>query len=611
MGENTLALMEYFVTEAPLETFKKGNDLIFFDFLGNFFPIGFILIHYPWWFAVIIHYAAIAWAGYVIFHPLVRAMVVPKRKIMPILSGLWERFLSVMSVGISVTSAIMGTLFVAMIMNGALNKAMTYFAQEWYTLVLYGPAALAGMVFSEIGSRNFFRRRGLSIEITVSYGERRTYIGLIGVLAFLLYIMTSARIGSAFIVFIMLTSMLLGLAVDSILQPLPSKSTTTAAASSSAGAGKKRAAMSPVPITDKRAIHPAAYFVASTLPCIILTEVSWGLLDLLVPLTGRLGAQTAVDAIVSVVVGVLVAFHFALFIPLSHRLADDRLQQCFEIFLALTVTVVIFFCTAMFPFDEMHPKRVYVQYMENATSGQRAINIGIADPGPLSPVLDAVEKHLGVKPVKRTPLDVMQDWNIFFPFSRYMESYQFDITSKLPVTTENNAPILTIKEIEDENAGDGSKRKTREVLIQCYHPQHISTCVMLDGIQIIDWSLDAEVPEDLKYKKIQDVKPTSSNKPRRLYVRHAGGYISNTWNMTLTVPASNKFWVEVSGIERDSYHQLVQPSASDGASPKLGRSWAWSDRWETSRILGGVADAMPDWVTAYYASTDLMAVAQS
>ncbi|RKO83106.1 hypothetical protein BDK51DRAFT_25885, partial [Blyttiomyces helicus] len=228
--------------------------------------------------------------------------------------------------------------------------------------------------------------------------------------------------------------------------------------------------------------------------------------------------------------------------------------------------------------------RAYVGFKENATDGSREILISQCDPARMHELLGPISKELGAPAVHLAPEVSEVHWALLFPFSHFLDTYSFTINHLAPSSPSSHAaPILSVALDHRDPATD-----TRTLTLVLTHPHHIWTVLLFDA-EVVDWSMSD------KTILLDDAGKTHQ---RRHVIRHAGGHESASWNLTLTVRgAGGSLPVQINGIERDGYHELVEATVSKA---KLGRSWRWTDRWGSAEVLARVEAVLPDWTTSLF-----------
>ncbi|KAI9091535.1 hypothetical protein DFS34DRAFT_584447, partial [Phlyctochytrium arcticum] len=552
-GENTLAMLEYLLYEADLSKIEINTNIVFFDVLGLWF------FHYSWATAHLLH-------GLVMSTAILTILATSPFKHLPLYLNVAKTAKTAFAV---FSSNILSIAFGALMGLGlyvSTVRQMVWFSREWYALIMFVPGCFAG---AETATSRAKKDLTAGENSGDPLYERAAYNGIMLVLVSKIALAGIFRVGASYLLALYLCHFILGLVLDSLLTR------------------RKGNGIQP--------LHPAAYFAAS-FPFIFTTELSQCTLDLFVPITGRTGPHTPVDLIVGILTGLLTYFHTFGLLPLAYRVKVTSLRRAVRGLILLGCATIGFFVLFVPAYDQMHPKRVFVEYKENVTAGTREILIGHADPAGFTQVLETVQKEFGVQPTLRDELRTDRDWSTIYPFSHFMESFSFDI-SHLPTPTPSAASAPTLQVLSSTT---DDKAKTRTLTLHCAYPNYIWTVLSFDA-HVLDWSLSD--------KSLIDPHTTKPYK-----IRNAGGYGTAAWNMTITLRNTGPVLMEISGLERDTFHEmeadvrspqerrergrLVGTKAGQGVA--VGRSWKWTDRWGSATVLSRVERVMPDWVTGLY-----------
>ncbi|KAI8922547.1 hypothetical protein DFJ77DRAFT_447028 [Powellomyces hirtus] len=567
-GENAMAMLDYLLYESDLAVIDRNDDLVFFDLLGVWF------FHYTWAQAHIGHWIVIALS--------VAAVLIPRR------ARNGQRLSNTVKAAGTVLASNLGSILVSAMLGVALmiplKASLVWFSREWYPVVLFGPMAVLGSLLPQLWLRARHTRRSLvaqgkkGIPSPTDSGdadlERTVYDALILAFAGLITLADHFELGISYVFTMYTVGLLVGRALDLVLSK-----------------------------NQEDHIHPAAY-IAAALPFAISTELTTGTLNLFVPISGRTGADTPSDVIVAVLTGALLFLHFYLLLPLTHRLSPAAANRSAKMVALVGLLVVAIFVLAVKPFDTMHPKRVFVEYKENLTDNTREVMIAHADSGSVAAILSAVEKQTGTKPILRTASVTGRDWSTIAPFSNFMESYAFDISHTPPLTRTTHTDDTTrgpqldiVKDTYDKETD------IRRLSIRCYYPRYIWT-VLTFSADVVSWSLD-------------DTTMLNNGGNIPITLRHAGGYPTNDWTLDVTVRGSKPITMEISGLEQDTFHELVnddeeseswkerkhqrQGEVGTAVGPvRIGKAWKWSDRFEPASVLAALEKVMPDWTTGLY-----------
>ncbi|WVR06737.1 hypothetical protein IAU60_003772 [Kwoniella sp. DSM 27419] len=178
-------------------------------------------------------------------------------------------------------------------------------------------------------------------------------------------------------------------------------------------------------------------YIASLAGCVVLAvEGITNTLDIFTPLAGRMGTDAPAEFIVATISSTCLFTFLPPVIPLFHRVSRAN-QRKIILGLALFSAGVI---TALagpwyWPYDDMHPKRVGVQYLYNHSSSEHSGHVAFMDGGPSSDILPAIHEKYGlpgseIQPTKMTDWD--SDWDVLYPISTFLETYKFplDVSEK-------------------------------------------------------------------------------------------------------------------------------------------------------------------------------------
>ncbi|KAG6824560.1 hypothetical protein H0H93_001900, partial [Arthromyces matolae] len=103
--------------------------------------------------------------------------------------------------------------------------------------------------------------------------------------------------------------------------------------------------------------------------------------EVFVPLTGRIGADAPADNLIATIVSSIGALSLPLVIPFAHRFGPRALWRGVVSMGLLTTTLVAVFLMRA-PFDDMHQKRLFVLHLENITTHEQSLHIATADGAP-------------------------------------------------------------------------------------------------------------------------------------------------------------------------------------------------------------------------------------
>lgn len=205
--------------------------------------------------------------------------------------------------------------------------------------------------------------------------------------------------------------------------------------------------------STKRGVSTLSYILGQVAPLLIGTEGLISFLDVIIPLTGRMGRDAPSDHITASLgksLSLLLSLHLLLHLPakaqltgvdpfqmmwypptvalvgflliptfpaMCHRWGRSFLLQLILLLVFITgLTMSIFAAPTWRGFDELHPKRILCLYMENTTSHTMSLHIAGVD-GTATLLTDIVENTasqlaLPAAPVKTNIDDDIPDWDV-------------------------------------------------------------------------------------------------------------------------------------------------------------------------------------------------------
>lgn len=112
-------------------------------------------------------------------------------------------------------------------------------------------------------------------------------------------------------------------------------------------------------------VHAVTYAVCAVPLALLYTDYAYSMVDIFVPLTGRMGVDTPVDVIISIVFGMITFMTFLPGIAHVHRFGKQFLRKILVLLALLQIAVLVAVYVSggsyggwAFPYDEYHPKRL-------------------------------------------------------------------------------------------------------------------------------------------------------------------------------------------------------------------------------------------------------------
>lgn len=406
------------------------------------------------------------------------------------ISALNLTILAAFSAIFSILGAALGANSVAFIMTKVLGKAMSWYTHEFFPILLYAPPAIAGVLVAQLLTsklvkpyqRPYLERASLS-GLSIFFN-----LGLLGMNAF--------GIGSAYLMALAsLTFTVVTTVNDFVL----------------IGVGQIEEKL----VAPDNRVSPWVYGIMTIIPGIVGVEGMASFLDLFVPLTGRMGEISPADHIIASIVAGLAFLSFPFAIPLAHRYTSENLKKTIVALLAITAAVMAVFASPGWkPFDEAHPKRLFVHQVENITSGEWFMNVGAADPAPgFKNLANELQSQLGIATESQAELKEMNDYNsdfdILYPVSAFLTPYKFQLPAPpagsgfntkyaSPAPEANHFTVKATNEIIDIEAG------TRSLTLEMNHPGIIWSVIAFDA-EILSWNLPSAPPSGLQRHHLKSV----------------------------------------------------------------------------------------------------------
>ncbi|KAF8075052.1 hypothetical protein FPV67DRAFT_1475846 [Lyophyllum atratum] len=472
MAENTLALLRFLsAAGSPIPTLTTYTrpTTVFFSYLGYFFIYSFTTAK--------ILYTALLVASIA----LVRMAYKNPAPALRNSRGVWhEQARGMRAVIAGLVGCLLVPNVVALVMHRVLGKAMSWFSNEYSAVVLYAPTALLGALLSQA--------------LIGPVQEHTVFTALLLLQAGAAFVVQMLGVGSAAMFFLSAFPIFLVL----LLNPLFTGSTSE--------------------------ISLLTYALGQAFPLFGGVLLLVPVVEVFVPLTGRIGADAPADNLIATIVSGIGALALPLVLPFAHRFGAKALWRG-VMWTSLVTTVLIGIFAMRVPFDAMHQKRVFILHLENITTSEQHLHIAAADGAPGFELLakDIMNDFVGARAgsaanssLTLTPV-VMDDYNSglgsFIPLLRCMCPLTVDPGYVSPWTIPGNGFMISaVNDVKDLAAG------TRSLTLEISHPGLIWTVVAFDA-HVLKWNLDDNPPDEYA----------------RHRVKEASFYGKNTWTIDLVL----------------------------------------------------------------------------
>ncbi|KAI9572020.1 hypothetical protein HD554DRAFT_2016273 [Boletus coccyginus] len=465
MADNSLALLRFLSSDAsPIPRLERGfarPRTVFFSNLGFFLMYSFTT-------AKVMYVMLFGASLYLVWTTGVKR--------------LWTAFGAVVS---AFVGALIGANGVAFVMTNVLHKGMSWFRAEYFPVILYGPAAIVGvlisqMPFSKTGSDQTLEKPILAALLLLQSG-----LAAIGQLF---------NIGSSAAPFLGATGMFAALGVDVLV----TRSQRTSGA---------------------KHVSLWTYAIAMVIPLTTGMQLLAATLVVFVPLTGRIGGDAPSEFIIASIVTVIGAFMVSFGVPFAHRFGSATLRRTL-VFAMLALGVIVAFFYNQAPFDEKHQKRLFVIHMEDVITQEQHLHIAAADGAPgFDELVHDITDKFGADDVPPKAIimdDYNNDWDTLYPFSTFLSPFKIDLPLDpayvAPWPPEEQFRVTALNDTINEQAG------TRKLTLWIDHPGIIWTVIAFDA-HVLEWTLDNNPPNEFA----------------RHHIKEASFYGTDTWTVSMTI----------------------------------------------------------------------------
>jgi Zn-dependent M28 family amino/carboxypeptidase len=383
MAENVIAILRYLSSDAsPLPSLTAGYTrptTVFFSDFGRFIQYQFstALLMYGTLFSLSV---SLAWFVHRERVPGSRSG--SRSPAGASASGFWmTQWNGVRALLFAFGGALICANGLAVIMHRVVGRNMSWFAVEHSALLLYGPAALTGMLISQTvlvpGVVGMEKERNVLTALLLMQSGGALAVQLIG-------------LGSAYFLFINAVPLFVALSLDALL---------------SRGSG---------------VVSLWTYALGMLMPLFTGAKMACIVFDVFVPLTGRVGADAPADHIIASIVTVVLSLTGLLVTPFVHRFSRSVRVNAITVLIITTFAAAAVFALRS-PFDEQHQRRLFVLSSDNITSHERHLHLGAADGAPgFEQLVDDIAANFGVvgtQAIQEDMHDWNGDWDILYPFS--------------------------------------------------------------------------------------------------------------------------------------------------------------------------------------------------
>lgn len=327
LGSNALAIVNYLAQNATLTNIEPTSEVVFFDVQGFFFIV------YSWATAYAIQMSTVILVTLYFAYLVTKAhRSSPYRSVSNILLSYAK---STIAVFLSMLASMLLPISVSVLLTSSFfNRHMAWFKHEWYGALIFGPTGLIG---SYMVQYVFYALPGPE-HFDLEYG---TFNSLMVFFAVATAITTQTGVASSYIFWVYCFFLFaFSLVNEFALRPSASK-------------------------IYLPQVGTVAYAGSAFVLSLIYSDYAYALVDIFVPLTGRMGVDTPVDLIVALIYGMIFYMVSLPSLAQIHRFGKNVLKRVIVLLLLFQTAVLVAVYIGggayggwAFPYDELHPKRL-------------------------------------------------------------------------------------------------------------------------------------------------------------------------------------------------------------------------------------------------------------
>lgn len=378
---------------------------------------------------------------------------------------------------VSMIASMVGAVAVAFVMYDFLGRGQSWFRHEHSALVLFGPPALLSSLMWQYTVSSFVSTDSRRVL------EHASLYGQVGMYVIFMALMQFFQIRSAYLFAGLSTTGLLGIYGSEAMALLNGRPRTT---------------------VD----FPFAYMLLGAANVILGVEAVTSILDIFVPLTGRMGREAPTEIIIAILSSMLVFLFTPTTVPFFHRFSRIIQRRILLALLVLSGTMMAVFA-ARNAYDAEHPKRLGVQYVHNVTSGDNHLHIAQMDRGPgFQDILQRLHDRYGLPhhPITPNPRsEENSDWDVLYPISAFLETEMFE----LGVSELNPGFKLPEMKIKLESQEWDEAAGARSLGLKVEHTGLVYPVIAFSG-EVSTWSFNAPPPAGRQRHYIKAAAPPGS-----------------------------------------------------------------------------------------------------
>ena len=239
-----------------------------------------------------------------------------------------------------------------------------------------------------------------------------------------------------------------------------------------------------------------SFLVGSIQAGLFGTEAYWSVLEIFVPLTGRLGIDSPAENIIAIIVCVLTFMSWPMLPTYIATLTrTSKLRMLFTSSIAMLAAIGVLSSWPVW--DAAHPRRMFVQYLYNVTDSTTSLHFANADPAPgFNQYIEEIRQKLDLGPIEENQMDEwISDWDTIYPFSQFLNSYKIQLDGVQDQSDAVKNLQVTGKVLGRVDVGEDD---VVSVEITVDHPGLIWTVISFDA-ELASWDLPMPEPDSKRH----------------------------------------------------------------------------------------------------------------
>lgn len=316
---------------------------------------------------------------------------------------------------------------------------------------------------------------------------------------------------------------------------------------------------------------------------------------ILVPVSSIAGATTQIDILIFGLLSGILHLPATVLYPLYH-LPGIRIKTKKKILVLMTLVFLILIHihgSISTPYDETHPKRVYLLHVENKYKNENLLIAGFSDYGYMGSIIANIKEELGLDDGKMVKVKDNENIMVFHPFREFVKAYEFEVKDigVLGLPVEKQSGELWV-EVEDYYVHDDANIISCDLVV--HHEGLVNLVIQVDAT-ILSWSR----PNFEEY--------LLHNKRNKYIYNDVSGYgiSASKISFSFEPDESNPPSLTISGIVRDTFTKSSEVTSASGITKG---ALILDDSNPYSVMYHKLHSTLPEWTTPAISSAKLTKV---